>query len=243
MSENRVERAIIMAAGMGKRLQPLTLNTPKPLIRVHGRPMIETIIDALLLNDIKEIYIVVGYLKEQFCYLAEKYGAILIENPHYTSCNNISSLYAAREYLQNAIILDGDQLVNNTSALAPAFSRSGYNCVWTENHTSEWLLKIENDVVTSCSKTGGEKGWQLYSISRWSAEDGKKLKHHLEIEFCERENRDIYWDDVALFCYPEEYSLGIREMSLGDVVEIDNLEELKMIDHTYIGIKAEGVAR
>lgn len=106
---NRVRRAIIMAAGYGNRMLPITRNIPKPLIKVNGTAMIETIIRALLANNIEEIYIVVGYLKEQFKSLAEKYPMIsLIENPYFDSCNNISSLYAAREYLEEAMILDGD---------------------------------------------------------------------------------------------------------------------------------------
>lgn len=120
---NRVRRAIIMAAGYGNRMLPITRNIPKPLIKVNGTAMIETIIRALLANNIEEIYIVVGYLKEQFKSLAEKYPMIsLIENPYFDSCNNISSLYAAREYLEEAMILDGDQVIYNEKILSPYFS-------------------------------------------------------------------------------------------------------------------------
>lgn len=84
-----------------------------------------------------------------------------------------------------------------------------------------------------CRREGGRRGWQLYSISRWTAEDGRKLKRHLEIEFDERKNRQIYWDDIALFCYPEEYDLGIMPMGAEDVIEIDNLKELAEVDHLY----------
>lgn len=63
--------------------------------------------------------------------------------------------------------------------------------------------------------------------------DGKKLKRHLEIEFEERKNRQIYWDDVAMFCYPEEYKLGIYPISKEDIVEIDNLRELAALDPYY----------
>lgn len=231
---HKAERAIIMAAGFGNRMRPVTLATPKPLVKVNGVRMIDTVIRGLHENSIYEIYVVVGYLKEQFESLKTEYpGLELIFNPYYDTCNNISSLYVARDHIENAIILDGDQLIYNPKILSPEFELSGYNSVWTDLETNEWLQTVENGIVTSCSRTGGKGGWQLYSISRWTAEDGKRLRHHLEIEFEEKKNRQIYWDDVAMFCYPQEYRLGIRPMKKDDIVEIDDLSELIALDPEY----------
>lgn len=234
----KVERAIIMAAGLGNRMHPITLTTPKPLVKVNGVRMIDTVIQGLHQNGIHEIYVVVGYLKEQFAELEKEYpGLTLIENPYFDTCNNISSLYAARDHIENAIILDGDQIIYNPAILSPEFERSGYNSVWTDEKTDEWLQTVENGVVTSCSRTGGKGGWQLYSISRWTAEDGKKLKRHLEEEFEQKKNRQIYWDDVVMFCHSEDYQLGIWPMSAGDVIEVDNLSELAALDKRYQNIQ------
>ena len=233
---NRIERAVIMAAGEGNRMHPLTRKVPKPLISVCGERMIDTVIRALRINGITEIYVVVGYRKEDFASLTREYpGLTLIENPDYHRANNISSLHAARAYLENAMILDADQIIHKPSVLSPSFERSGYNAVWVEEPTREWLMQTdEQGIVTSCSRTGGDRGWQLYSISRWSAQDGARLRELLELEYVQNGRRDIYWDDVAMFCHPDRFTLGIHPMKRSDVVEIDDLEELAAVDPSYI---------
>lgn len=238
---SKIQRAIIMAAGLGKRMQPVTLDIPKPLIKVNGTRMIDTVIDALHDNGIHEIYIVVGYLKEQFGVLKEKYSGItLIENPYYDICNNISSLYVARNHIENAIILDGDQIIYNKDILKGDFDLSGYSAIWTDSPTDEWLMSVnEDNIVTSCSRIGGESGWQLFSVSRWKSDDAKKLKKYLEHEFTERKNTQIYWDDVAMFCHFDDFKLGIYKISKGDILEIDDFKELCEIDPSYIGYKHE----
>lgn len=230
----RVKRAILMAAGLGLRMRPLTLTIPKPLVPVGGVPMIETAITGLRHQGIHEIYVVVGYLKELFAPLERAYpGLHLIENPYYRTCGNISSLYVARSHLEDAIILDGDQVIYDDTVLRPEFERSGYNCVRTDGSTGEWLLTVEDGIITSCSRSGGSGGYILYSISRWNAEDGRRLRAHLELEFEQKQNRQLYWDDVPLFCHPEKYSLGIREMPPDAVREIDSLRELAELDPSY----------
>lgn len=230
---NKVKRAIIMAAGIGKRMYPLTATVPKPLIKVNGVRMIDTVVDGLRNNGINEIYVVVGHLKEQFYEWAkDQVGVEVIENPYYDSCNNISSLYFAREHLRDCIILDGDQVIYNEEILDPQFTLSGYNAVWCDGETEEWLMDVKDGVVQSCSRTGGAHGWQLYSISRWTKEDGQKLKEDIEYEF-ESGNRQIYWDDVAMFCHFKNYKLGIREMKSSDIIEIDDIEELASVDSSY----------
>lgn len=237
---NKAERAVIMAAGFGSRLMPVTKETPKPLIKVNGVRMIDSVIKALHKNGVNEIYIVVGYLKEKFDVLKREYSGIeLIENPYYDTCNNISSLYVAREHLENSLILDGDQIIYNDDVLSPYFEKSGYNSVWTDGETDEWLQQVENGKVVSCSRTGGKRGWQLFSISRWNEKDGKKLKRHLELEFENKQNCGIYWDDVVMFNHFDEYDLTVRPMNYGDVIEIDSLDDLMKLDLSYKKIKEE----
>lgn len=232
---NKIKRAIIVAAGQGKRLRPLTLSRPKPLISVHGVSMIDTIIAALHQKGIYEIYVVVGYLADQFKYLESADSGIkLVFNPYFETCNNVSSLYMVRNYLEDVIILDGDQIVTNPDILYTDYDNSGYNAVWVDQTTDEWLMKTDDrGRVSSCSRNGGKNGWQLFSISRWNAKDGQLLRKHLEFEFEVNENRQIYWDDIPMFIHSSEYNLSVYRMKKGDVIEIDSLDELREIDDEY----------
>lgn len=238
MSGYIVKRSIIMAAGIGKRMRPLTLKTPKPLIEVNGVRMIDTLIDALLANGIEDINIVTGYLADSFKILCSKYPVVrFINNPDYDKYNNISSLYYARELLDtDVIITDADQIVKNISVLSPGFSISGYNAVEVLAHTDEWVMSVKNGIVTSCSRDGGDKGWRLFSVSRWSREDALKLREFVTLEFEKNERRDIYWDDIPMFLHFDDFRLGIRVMDSKDLIEIDSLEELQNTDSKYRSI-------
>ena len=225
---NHATRAIVMAAGRGERLYPVTETTPKPLVSVRGRRMLDTIVEALHENGIYEIYVVVGYRKEQFAGLPEQYpGLRLIENPDWNKANNISSLYYAREHLGSCIILDGDQIIRDPSILRPDFVRSCYCAHWTDVPTKEWILTVEDELVTACARNGGERGWALCSVSLWTQADGERLRRHLEQEYPGGQSAGLYWDDVALFCHPEDYCLGLRPIPPEALTEIDSLEELR----------------
>ncbi len=232
---NKVERAIILAAGKGERMRPLTNTTAKPLLKVFGQPIIEHSIELLHDKGIKEIYVVVGYLSQQFNYLTEKYGVTIIKNDNYECCNNISSLFLVRNKLENAIVMDGDIWVANPDILRTEFDYSGYTSVWTQEFSNEWVQRVdESGFVQECSRNGGENGWILYSLSYWSKNDAEHLKTDIETEFLERKRTDIFWDDVAMFCHPENYSLKIKAVSKDSIIEFDNVQELMAFDKTYM---------
>ena len=233
-----VKRAIIMAAGLGSRLRPLTDTIPKPLLKVGEKRIIETVIEALLFNGIREIYVVVGYQKEKFLVLRQKYPFLhFIENPYYKQLNNIASLYVAREYLQDVVIIDGDQIISNPYILHPAFDVSGYCCSEVLDFTSEWVLQVKNDTVISCSRNGGHQGWQLYGISFGNQEDGHRLADYVQEDIKIVGNQQLYWDDIALFLHPKSFNLGIRKIQKEDVYEIDSVHDLHLYEEKHGTLK------
>lgn len=213
----RVQKAIIMAAGLGSRLRPLTDTIPKPLLPVQGKPMIERLIDQLNEVGVKDVYVVTGHLHEQFDYLSDR--VTLIYNPDYLTCNNISSLYAAKDHLSQCMILDADLIVTNTAILSPSFERSCYCSV----RINEWVQRLnEQGIVT---ETLRNTAYQLYSISFWAETDAQQLKKDLEEVFLT--HKDLFWDDIVHFVKKENYQLGVREIQDKDLLEIDTLEEYR----------------
>lgn len=227
-----IENAIIMAAGLGTRMRPLTYETPKPLIKVAGTPMIESIIKSLHQNEIDDITVVVGYLADQFDYLVQKYpGVKLVNNPYYNQYNNISSLYVARNELKNTVILDGDQLVMNPVLLRKEFKHSGYAGAKINQFTDEWIMHSDQGgQILRCDRSGNDHGWRLYSLSKWRDADSHKLRKYLEAEFEQAHHYNIYWDDIAMFDYFDEFSLYVMPIKASDIIEIDSVNQLKQVD-------------
>lgn len=158
----RAKRAVFIAAGFGSRLVPITFNTPKPLVRVHGKRIIDGLIDACLKAGINEIYIVRGYLSEQFDQLLYKYPMIrFLENPLYNEANNISSSLVARYLLSNAYVFEADLLIKNPDIITKYHYTSDFLAIKkTGRTTGASLLRMAS---LSRRKSAG------LTAGRWSA--------------------------------------------------------------------------
>ncbi len=226
------KRAIFLAAGLGSRLAPITINTPKPLVRVHGIRIIDHLIDACLAADISEIYIVRGYLAEQFDQLLYKYPTIkFLENPMYSEANNIGSAFIARELLSNAYVMEADLLLSNPKIITKYHYSSDFLAIKKE-HTADWCFETENGVIVE-QKLGGDNCWQMVGISYWNEEDGRNLSEDIASVYSHPEGKNRYWEQVPLRDRKENYAVEVRECIDNDVVEIDTFDELKAIDKNY----------
>ncbi len=228
----RVKRAIFMAAGFGSRMVPVTLNTPKPLIKVCGKRIIETLLDAVLAAGIQDIIIVRGYLGEQFDVLLKQYPMIkFIENPIYNESNNISSAYMMRDLIENAYVLESDLVLYNPDIIRKYEYTSNYTGMKVDV-TDDWCFETKNNVITKV-KVGGKQVHHMYGISYWTKEDGLKLRQDIDAVFHMPGGKEHYWDEVALRECLDHYAVHVRPVAKGDVVEIDTFNELKQIDPVY----------
>lgn len=228
----RVKRAIFIAAGFGSRLIPITLNTPKPLVRVNGQRIIDGLLDACLAAGINEIYIVRGYLAEQFDQLLYKYPMIkFLENPIYNEANNISSSMCARYLLSNAYVFEADLLISNPGIITPYQYTSNFLAIRKER-TDDWCFEVKDKVITR-QKVGGIDCWQMVGISYWNEADGHKLSNDIKETYEMPGGKESYWDQVPLHYCKNNYKVEIRECFDEDIIEIDTFRELKAIDKTY----------
>ena len=230
----RAKRAIFIAAGFGTRLVPITFNTPKPLVRVHGIRIIDRLIDACLKAGIDEIYIVRGYLSELFDQLLYKYPMIkFLENPVYNEANNISSSLVARYMLSNSYVFEADLLLSNPDIIKKYHYKSNFLGI-KKQRTDDWCVKVKDGIIVE-EKVGGEGEdvWQLIGISYWNDGDGHKLSQDIAEVYASPGGKERYWEQVPLVYKKEHYRVEIRDCSDDDIVEIDTFNELKAIDKTY----------
>ena len=228
----KVKRAIFLAAGFGSRMVPVTLNTPKPMVKVNGKRIIETLLDAVVDVGIEEIIIVTGYLSEQFELILKKYPNIkLIYNEKYNEANNISSAYLVRDMFSNAYVLESDLILYNKNLIRKYEYQSNFLGKYVDV-TDDWCLETKNGIITK-EKIGGYNCYQMYGISYYSSEDAKKMKIDLENVYNSPGGKEKYWEQVFLDVYKNHYQIAIRECYDGDIIEIDTFNELKQIDKTY----------
>lgn len=230
-----VKRAVFLAAGFGSRMVPLTFNTPKPLVRVNGTRMIDTLLDAVVAAGIEEIYIVRGYLGEQFDQLLYKYPNIkFVENPFYNEANNISSAMCVRYLMQNAYVLEADLVLSNPKLIRKYEYCSNFLGIPVET-TDDWCIHTDSNGVIIEECVGGVNCHQMVGISYWDAEAGTKLANDIEEVYRAPGGKERYWEQVAFVYKKENYKVEVRECKLDDIVEIDTYNELKKIDKLYAG--------
>ena len=228
----KVKRAIFLAAGFGSRMVPLTFNTPKPLIRVHGKRMIETLLDAVVAAEIPEIIIVRGYLGEQFEVLLHKYPNIkFIDNEMYNEANNISSAYLIKDLLENAYVLESDLILSNTKLIRKYEYNSNFLGIKVDR-TDDWCFETKNNIITK-QKVGGINCHQMIGISYYNKQDGNKLSKDIADVFHSPGGKEKYWDQVPLLEKKQNYKICVRECQKEDIIEIDTFNELKQVDKTY----------
>ena len=227
----KVDNAIIMAAGTASRFAPLSYEKPKALVEVRGEVLIERQIRQLREAGIEKVVVVTGYKAEQFEYLKDKYGVVLINNPYYLTRNNNSSIYAAREYLKNSYICSSDNYFI-TNPFEFDVDESYYSAVYMEGVTGEWCIS-EDDGWIKDVKVGGQDSWVMLGHVFWSESFSRSFLHILENEYEWPETADKLWETIYIE-HINELPMKIRKYPADFIFEFDTLDELREFDDSYI---------
>ena len=239
----RAKRAILLAAGIGERLKPITINAPKPLVKVNGVRMIDTLINACIGAGIKDIYVVCGYLAEQFDVLKYKYPMIkFIHNPTpalQNDAGSIASAWMARDFFENAYICDADLVVFNPKIIRKYNYHSNVLGIPTKQ-CDDWCLTPTCHEFVDEEVFGGSDCYKMVGIYYWTKDDAKLLAEDIHQTFTARSGgRNLSWELVPNDIYHGKYQVKIIPCKESDVVEIDTCEELKAIDPAYRKVGGE----
>lgn len=231
LEEYRVTNAIIIAAGFGSRFVPLTFETPKGLLEVFGERMIERQIKQLHEAGIFDITIMVGYLKEKFDYLIDKFGVKLIYNPEYSTKNTLATLYHCRHLLDNTYILSSDNWIreNIYHSYEP---EAWYSSVYMKGQTSEWCLFTDRKGRITRAEIGGKDSYVMYGPVYFDRTFSKKFVPLLEEYYHRAGTENFYWEQVLIENF-DKLSISIFKQPDENVYEFENLEELREFDEKY----------
>ncbi|MGL4739938.1 MAG: sugar phosphate nucleotidyltransferase [Sarcina sp.] len=220
-------RAILLAAGMGTRLRPITLTIPKSLVEVNGKPLLERQIEMLREKGIDEIIVLTGYLTEKFDYLKEKFGVELIYNDKFNVYNNIYTMYLVREHLSDSYVIDADIYLNR-NFIEEGITTSKYFTAYKENFEGEWKVHTDKEGSLTNITVESGNGYILSGVSYWSKKDGEFIASKLEEKIEAKDFKDLYWDDIVKENI-KYLDIKVEKLATDDVYEIDNLDELKAV--------------
>lgn len=230
----KVDNAIIMAAGMSSRFVPLSLEKPKGLLAVKGEILIERQIEQLQDAGIQNIVLVLGYKKEAFFYLEDKYDNLtIIINPEYHLKNNPHTLYLAQKYIHNSYICSSDDYFEMNPFEEYVYS-SYYAAVHVKRKTNEWYMVPDRKMNIAAVRKTGDDGYIMLGHVYWDSEFSKAMINILNADHDIGNYNDIIWEQILADHCKTLPPMEIKVYRNESIFEFDSLEELRAFDENYV---------
>lgn len=234
LKTHKINNAIILAAGMSTRFVPLNYQIPKGLLVVKGEKLIERQIRQLREKGIDEIIIVVGYMKEAFTYLIEKYNVVLLTVDDYNKRNNHASVYAAKKYLNNSIITSSDLYFSEN--IFQKYAYDAYYCtVYETGKTAERGIKTDEDDLI-IETMYGDKCYDIWVTLGYAYFNQRFSDNYIKILdeiYSKPETENKFWADIQDE-YLDDLYMYAKRCDINAIHEFDSLEELRNFDEKYI---------
>ena len=228
----KVNNAIIMAAGLSSRFAPISYEKPKGLLKVRGEILIERQIEQLLEAGVHDITVVVGYKKEYFLYLEDKYGVSIVVNCEYASRNNNSSLMAVVDRLANTYICSSDNYFAENPFQSHEW-KAFYSAEYQEGDTNEWCLKTGSHDRIKAVEIGGADAWYMIGHAYFDRAFSDRFSSILTSEYDKPETAGKLWESLYVE-HIEELDMVIKRYEPGVIFEFDSLDELREFDPLFL---------
>lgn len=231
--EKSPDKAIILAAGFGMRMVPLNTEIPKGLLEVHGERLIDRLILQLISAGIKEVAVVVGFMKEKYEYLIDKYGVKLIVNPSYATTNNLHSMKLASDSLTNTYIMPCDIWCESN----PFRKREWYSWYMITDREDEDSLFRVNRKRELVKIKGDEIGNAMIGICYLLERQASQVKNRIQSMTADSKYDNVFWEEALV----EDNRLIVyaKTVKLTEAIEINTVEQLRELDSSSKQLQSE----
>lgn len=227
------KNAIILAAGKSSRFAPFTYEKPKGLFCVKGQILIERQIKQLREAGINEICIVVGYMKEKFFYLEQKYGVKLIINNEFGTKGNLYTLYVAREYLKNTYICCADHYFTQNPFLDKNKQNVSYRaCVFQEGKFDEFSVRVSDAMVITDMAVGGQDSYAMVGQAYMNEAFSRKFRKYMESEINDFRIASMFWEEFYQK-HIKDLTFYMKNYPSNMILEFEDIDALTAFDSEF----------
>ena len=228
----RVDNAVIMAAGLAQRFAPISYERPKGALRVRGEVLIERQIEQLHAAGITDITVIVGYKKEYFFHLADRFGAKIVVNDDYVTRNNNGSLWVVRESLGNTYVCSSDDYFTSNPFDSHVY-QAYYSAQYVEGPTQEWCITTGPGGRITGVTVGGHDAWTMLGHVYFDRAFSTGFRRILEEVYTLPETAPKLWEQIYIE-HVKELDMVIRQYPAGVINEFDSLDEVRGFDPMFV---------